>query len=105
MRQATIDALIGVARADATMTADEVAGLRSYLCGETSVGLASPTPLGRVVTHRAAAELLAVSTRTLQLYARRGWLRPVFLGARGKRSIGYTESSIRAALEGRRERQ
>ena len=102
MRPATIEAIVGVIKTDATVDADEIDAIRLHLEGKTVETLARREPLGRVIPHKTAAELLSVSPRTLQLYARRGILKPVCLGKAGARSIGYTEQSVRDALEGRR---
>ena len=101
MTDSTIAAIVGVARADATATRLEVDALRNFLRGAIGEAWTKQEPLDRVIPPKAAAEILGVSRRSLQMYARRGIIHPVRLGAQGARAVGYSESSLRAALERR----
>lgn len=101
MTPAMVDALVAMAKADATTTRTEIDALRNFLRGASGEAWARSEPLDRVISPKAAAEILGVSRRSLQMYARRGIIRPVRLGAQGARAVGYSESSLRAALERR----
>lgn len=63
---------------------------------------ASVSDNDQVVSCKDAAKMLSVSSRTMQLYARRGFVHRVCLGAKGERAMGYTLSSIKAAMAKKR---
>lgn len=98
MRDATITVILAAARADETATTDEVDRLKVYLTRRTGEAWRGNETMDQVVPCKAAAEILHVSPRTLQLYARRGFIHPVRLGAAGARAMGYTRSSLQAAM-------
>lgn len=98
MRDATISVMIAAAQADETLTSDDVRNLKLYLTGRTGEAWRGNETMDQVVPCKAAAEILHVSPRTLQLYARRGFIHPVRLGAAGARAIGYTRSSLQEAM-------
>ena len=52
----------------------------------------------RAISRIEAAKLLGVHPNTVGLYARRGIIRPIRLGAKRLRSIGYSLQSIREAI-------
>ena len=52
----------------------------------------------RPVSRSEAARLLGVCPQTVCLYARRGIVRPIRLGAVGARASGYSLRSIREAI-------
>ena len=53
----------------------------------------------RVLTRRQVAKLLNVTPTSVSNYAKRGLIRRVAFGARGIRSNGYAESSVRELLQ------
>lgn len=58
-------------------------------------------PTDRVVNRKQAAEILNIKPHTVSDYCRRGWIRPIRLGKKGKLAVGYSLESIRALMEGR----
>ena len=101
MLKATKDAAVALFRVDPTITPAQMQGAIDALEGNTGAAWGAASPMDRVIPCKAAAELLGVSTRTLNGYARRGIIRPVRLGVAGTRAVGYSESSLREAMAGR----
>ena len=60
---------------------------------------ATPGDVGQVMRASEVAKRLAVSTRTVRAFARRGLLRPVKGG--GKKRLGFLAEDVRAFMEGR----
>ena len=101
MLESTKTAIRAIAQADPSVTKEQLDAALDALAGNTAAGLVAPIPTDRVVTRRQAAEILGVKPHTVSDYCRRGWIRPIRLGAKGKLAVGYSLQSIRKLVEGR----
>lgn len=63
-------------------------------------GKADPEPVGRILKTTEAARLCGVTTKTLRSWTKAGLLVPVY-GSGMKQRVGYTETSVKAMVEGR----
>ena len=104
MLDSTKTAVRAVCMADPSITGPQIDAALDALDGQTAAGLAVALPTDRVVNRKQAAELLGVRPHTVSDYCRRGWIRPIRLGAKGKLAVGYSLESIRVLVEGRAER-
>lgn len=91
-------ALAAATAADPNITKEQAQAAIAVLDGATAAGLADPTPIGRILSPQAVAELTNLTTRSLRSYARRGEIKRAYLGS-GKRCWGYTEASVRDFLK------
>ena len=78
-------------------TEEQRANALAALTGESSPAAGSNFP--SVLSPRRVAELTSLSTRSLRDYARRGLLRPAYVGGAKKRCWGYSAASVRAFIE------
>ena len=101
MLDSTKTAVRAICSADPSITGPQIDAALDALAGNTAAGIAVPFPTDRVVNRRQAAEILGVKAHTVSDYCRRGWIRPIRLGAKGKLAVGYSLESIRALMEGR----
>lgn len=101
MLDSTKTAIRAIAQADPSVTKAQIDAALDALAGSTAAGLVAPVPIDRVVNRRQAAEILGVKAHTVSDYCRRGWIRPIRLGAKGKLAVGYSLQSIRELVEGR----
>lgn len=81
-------------------TEEQRAAALAALQGRTAAGLADDTPIDRILSPEAVAELMNTTTRSLRTYARRGEIKRAYLGG-DKRSWGYWESSVRDFMKRR----
>jgi excisionase family DNA binding protein len=96
MQASTIQFVITALQADLTLTGKERQEIMARLTNK-----AEPHPHDRLLTRQEAAERLAVSCRSIDLLARAGRLRKVFLTGR-KRGGRIPESSVAALIDGQR---
>lgn len=54
-------------------------------------------PLDRILTRKQVAEIFQVSPKMVDIYGRRGYIRRI--SVTGKQAQGYSENSVREALE------
>ena len=101
MLDATKNAVKAICAADPTLSAAMVDAALSALQGKDITVYVDNAPMDRAIPRKVAAQILGVTPRCVSLYAKRGFIRPIRLGAAGSRSIGYSEASIRAVLDGR----
>lgn len=101
MLDSTRTAVKAVCMADPSITGPQIDAALDALAGNTAAGIAVPLPTDRVVNRKQAAEILNIKPHTVSDYCRRGWIRPIRLGAKGKLAVGYSLESIRALMEGR----
>ncbi len=101
MLESTKTAIRAIAQADPSITGPQIDAALDALAGHTAAGLAVAVPTDRVVNRRQAAEILNIKPHTVSDYCKRGWIRPIRLGAKGKLAVGYSLESIRALMEGR----
>ena len=101
MLDSTKTAIRAIAQADPSVTKEQLDAALDALAGNTAAGLVVAMPTDRVVNRKQAAEILGVKPHTVSDYCRRGWIRPIRLGAKGKIAAGYSLESIRALVEGR----
>ena len=87
-------ALAAATAADPNITKEQAQAAIAVLDGATAAGLADPTPIGRILSPQAVAELTNLTTRSLRSYARRGDIKRAYLSG-NKRGWGYWESSVR----------
>ncbi len=99
----TISRIRSVLAEDPSVRRAQVRAVVEVLTGDTAKPFRDPRPLDGVITRQTVADLLGVSPRTVANYVARGILEPVRLGAKGARALGYSESSVRAALQRRGE--
>jgi hypothetical protein len=85
--------------ADTSITSEQINSAICALDGHVIPTQAEAKPLDRVLTRQQVAELLNVTPTSVSNYAKRGLIRRVAFGARGIRSNGYAESSVRELLQ------
>ncbi len=96
MLESTKVAIRAVCGADATIGKEQLASAIALLQGSR----AEPEPLPRLIGRKEAARLLGRSTKRVDQLALSGVL--VRVHAPGtRRAIGFTESSVRAFVEGK----
>lgn len=98
MLKSTKTALVAMMGVDPSISKPQADAALAILSGESAAGLTNPEPIDRALSREAVAQLLGVSKRTVTQYARCGVIRPLRFGAGGKRAVGYSEMSVRAAL-------
>ena len=97
MIKATMDA---AAMIDETLTADKLAAALDALEGKTIAGIVDSAPMPRILSTAQTAELLNMKPDSVRYYANRGYFRRVYTGeGKNKKSIGYSEQSVRAYIE------
>lgn len=96
MIKATMDA---AAMIDETLTADKLAAALDALDGKSLAGIVNAAPMPRILSTKQTAELLNISPQSVRSYARRGYIRRVYLGDAKKQAVGYSEESVRDYLE------
>jgi len=101
MLDATKNAIKAICAADPTLSAGMVDAAITALQGKDVTVYVDPAPMDRAIPRKVAAQILGVTPRCVSLYARRGLIRPIRMGAAGSRSVGYSEQSIRAVLSGK----
>lgn len=101
MLDSTKTAVRAICSTDPSVTKAQIDAALDALAGNTAAGISVATLTDRVVNRRQAAEILGVRLHTVSDYCRRGWIRPIRLGAKGKLAVGYSLESIRALVEGR----
>ena len=101
MLDATKNAVKAICAADPTLSAAMVDAAITALQGNDTKVYVDTSPMDRAIPRKVAAQILGVTPRCISLYARRGLIRPIRMGAAGSRAIGYSEQSIRAVLGGK----
>lgn len=92
--------IIGAAmKADPTVTEDVRKDVLRLLDGKANTGLTDTRPIDRALTRNEVARIMGVKPRTVTYYARRGIIRPICNGEKGTRASGYSEKSVREAME------
>ena len=100
MLQTTCDVVRAALRADPTVTPADRGRLLAALRNGGTTPPATAAPTGpRLLRRREAAQMLAVSLRTLDTLAADGTLRRVTLPGR-RRGAGFREADVRALIEG-----
>ena len=100
MMKETRDAVAALLRLDPSITPETVKAGIAVLDGKATNAL-DAAPLDRVLSRAEVARLLGVTPRSVTSYARRGLIRPCRFGLGGKRSVGFSADSVRAAMAGR----
>lgn len=99
MNDTTRQILTAALSGDASVSPQEITAVFAILEGKTASAYTNNAPLDRTLTRDQVAEILNCSTNSVSRYAQRGIIRPICLGAKGRRaSCGYSESSVREAL-------
>ena len=98
---ATKNAVKAICAADPTLSAAMVDAALSALQGKDITVYVDTAPMDRAIPRKVAAQILGVTPRCVSLYAKRGLIRPIRMGVAGSRAVGYSEASIRAAINGR----
>ncbi len=87
---------------DKSVSADERAAVFDILEGRSRATAADGKDRDWVMTRAEVAERFKCSPKSVSRYAQRGIIRPIRLGAKGRRaSIGYSGKSVMAAIEER----
>ncbi len=82
-----------------TATDEQRTAALDALKGRTAAAQGKAAPLDRILSRDEVADILKCSTKSVTRYGKKGIIRPIYFGAKGKKSLGYSESSVRAALE------
>lgn len=85
---------------DPTITDDVRTEVLHLIDGKATPGLTDTSPIDRTLTRDEVASIMGIGKRTVCYYAKRGIIRPLRHGAMGKRAVGYSEQSVRAAMAG-----
>ena len=93
MREETKQALVSVLKRDPDFTPETV---NQFIAGGVEFAGRVPVEIcgGRILSRVQVANILRCSVATVDNYAKRGWLRRVFLPG-SKRARGFSESSVR----------
>ena len=97
MKDTTKAIILAAAKADETITPEQIANAITALKGDASVGEKPPS---RVVRPREVAKRLGVSRKTLCSYGKRGLLASVYAPDKPSRRLGYTEESVERFING-----
>ena len=95
-------ATLALWNSDPSITKEQKKAALDALSGRTAAGLAVDTPTDRLLTRRQVAEILAVKPATVTVLTRKGLIRAVYFGEKGKLASGYSAESVRALLERRK---
>lgn len=95
----TRDIISAAMKADPTVTNEVRKDVLRLLDGKANAGLTDTRPMDRALTRDEVARLMRVKPRTVTYYARRGLIRPLRYGEKGLRAMGYSEKSVREAME------
>ena len=98
MTQTTKTIVQAALASDGTIPA-EVASAALRVLAENKADAAAPGDVGQVLRASEVAKRLAVTTRTVRDFARRGLLRPV--KGSGQKRLGFLAEDVRAFMEGR----
>lgn len=98
-RQLVTATLAAAAALDPTLTAERQAAAIDALDGKSIAGIVNAAPMPRILSTKQTAELLNISPQSVRSYARRGYIRRVYLGDAKKQAVGYSEESVRDYLE------
>lgn len=101
MVKSTETAIRAIARADGTITEQQLRAALDALAGKSGlVAMKNPAPLASVLSREDVAELLHKSVKQIDVLCRRGALTRHYTlfpdGTRAKRATGITETSYRA---------
>lgn len=99
MLNQTKDAIRAVMAVDQTITPDVAAQALAILEGKDTSGIIRNDPIGRILSREDVARIIGKSVKAVDLYGRRGIFRRVRL-TKGRKSAGYSEQSVREAIEG-----
>ena len=100
MLQTTRVAITAIAKADPSITPEQLREALDVLAGKTTGGAVQP--VARAVRPKQAAEALGVCPRTLRRYATAGLIQPIYRTAGAKRrAVAYTADSIAAFVNGK----
>ena len=102
MMEHTRKAVEAILAADPSITRGQAKAALDALTGRTAAGLAVDVPTDRLLTRRQVAEILAVKPATVTVLTRKGLIRAVYFGEKGKLASGYSAESVRALLERRK---
>lgn len=97
----TLDAVAAICSTDPSITAPQIKAAIIELKGEGTKAVGGEVPL-RSYSAAQVADLLGVSTKAVQSYARRGLLVPIYTGAGKKRARSYTGKSVSLLLDSRK---
>ena len=98
----THKALDAIIDADSSITKEQKRAAFDALTGRTAAGLAVDAPTDRLLTRRQVAEILSVKPATVTVLTRKGLIKAVYFGEKGKLASGYSAESVRALLERRK---
>jgi len=99
MNATTRSILTATLKGDASVSPQEITAVFNILEGKTAAAYTNQAPLDRALSRSQVAEILGCCEKTVSTYAVRGIIRPIKLGAKGRRaSNGYSESSVREAM-------
>ena len=104
MVQATEAIIRAAARADRTITPDQLRAGLDALAGKSVRAYMNPDPLGRVLSREEVAGLLKKSAKAVDRLCRLGVFQRVYAtypdGTKATRATGITEASYRAFVAG-----
>jgi len=101
--KSTKDAVRAICAADPSINVAQVKAALAELDGEGLREMVGEPPK-RAYSRAQVAALLGVRPRAVTMYAKRGLLTPIYGGADGIRSTGYTGESVHALLSGKAHR-
>ena len=101
MLQTTQTAITALLRSDPSIPPRMIDNVLNALATECDIRPMDNRPMNRVLSRQAVARLIGVSPRSVSIYARQGIIEAVCLGKTAKRANGYSESSVREALQRR----
>ena len=100
MTKHTRAALVAIMQGDPELDTATIEAALDVLDGKTAAGIApAVSTIDRGLTRRQVAEILCCSTHTVTHYAKRGKIRPIALGADGKRARLYSAESVRNFMQ------
>jgi len=93
----TKTAIKSILEIDQTIDPKQIVAAIRVLEGKSSDALVAPDPIPRVLSREQVAELTKRDAKTIDQWGRTGKLKRIYLDG-GKRSIGYSEESVRRVL-------
>ena len=103
MLPTTRNAITALLRSDPSIPPRTIDAVLNALVTGCDIPPMDSRPIERVLSRQTVARLLGVSPHSVSIYARRGIIKPVCFGETAQRANGYSESSVRDALQRKRE--
>jgi len=95
MRASTLKIVEAAIVADETISPSQVRGVLRVLSGDLA---ADSKQSDECVPRSKVARMMGVCPATVTLYGKRGVIRPIRLGEKGERAVGYSLLSIQEAM-------